>query len=39
LLFVLTKPSLLLARWLLYGYVVSRVAAPALCCIFYGTNS
>lgn len=25
LLFVLTKPPLLLARWLLYGYVVSRL--------------
>ncbi|MBR1148859.1 MAPEG family protein [Bradyrhizobium sp. AUGA SZCCT0431] len=25
LLFVLTEPSLLLARWLLYGYVVSRL--------------
>src|SRR5690349_6597 len=25
LLFVLTDPSLLLARWLLYGYVVSRI--------------
>ena len=24
-LFVLTEPSLLLARWLLYGYVVSRL--------------
>jgi len=25
LLFVLTEPSLLLARWLMYGYVVSRL--------------
>jgi len=25
LLFILTEPSLLLARWLLYGYVVSRL--------------
>ncbi|MBV9784609.1 MAG: MAPEG family protein [Acidisphaera sp.] len=24
-LFILTQPSLLLARWLLYGYVVSRI--------------